>query len=88
MSSMYDEIRRDLEYARFARKRILELCSEVDDLKARLSVMELVANDADRFLLEMSAAFMVSGQAVTASWIMNKVWLMREMRREVVSREA
>ena len=88
MSSMYDEIRRDMEYARFARKRILELCSEVDDQKARLSVMERVANDADRFLLELSAAFMVSGQAVTESWIMNKVWRMREMRREVVSREA
>ena len=88
MSSMYDEMRRDLEYARFARKRILELCSEVDDLKARLSVMERVANDADRFLLELSAAFTVSVQAVTASGIMNKVRRMREMRREVVSREA
>lgn len=88
MSSMCDEIKRDIEFAQHARRRIPELEGEVAVLRMRLMDMERVASEADRFMLELSAAFTVSGQAVTANGIANQVVRFRTMRGKVLRGEA
>lgn len=80
MSSLWDETLRDMEYAQIARRRIPELERQVADLKAELARMNGMADETERFLLELSAAFTVSGQAVTASGIANQVRRFRAMR--------
>lgn len=88
MSSMYDEIKRDIEFAQHARIRIPALEGEVAVLKMRLMDMERVASEADRFMLELSASFTDPGQAFMANGIANQVVRFRTMRGKVLRGEA
>lgn len=66
MSSMYDEIKRDIEFAQYARKRIPVLAAQVARLRAAVE-------DEAKFLLELSVAMTISGNVVTANGIANHV---------------
>lgn len=92
MSSMYDEIKRDIEFAHHARMRIPALEGEVAVLKMRLMDMERVASEADRFMLGLAEAFTGSVPAVTANvianGIANQVVRFRTMRGKVLRGEA